>query len=613
MNTIGITMSPSVASSQKKRRPKSLQQHQLQGQYQKRRTSNIIAETVWTKFKNQLTGLMERLGETQTRYIRCIKPNSQKKALLMEHTSTIEQLRCAGVVAAVTISRSAFPNRLEHVVVLERFKSMRPKGDHNTILQDMSLDVMERQAKATEVLLTLALKDMQTTKPDGSAGTLRAFVMGRTRAYFRAGALEFLEGERIKLLGSYATRFQTLVRSWVQRCKYLRFHKATIRLQSGLRRHLAKTSYKKLRSSSVVVQCWYRVLFASRTIFHLRRSVQAAKIQTQWRIRRDQQRYRTTLGAILIVQTAIRGAIQRPKYRKALTERKEEAKLENQLVELQRKLEEAEAKREQAERNAEARANAAFQEQQRQHDEAELQANLLEESKIKEEKERLLVEPERTILDDEAVRLALEESERAADLEREIQLQEEQQRLMDESGRMLEYLRKEVFKLRTQNQQLKRDFDLLKDNNQRLMDANASAGASFAALNQHAKQMSKQNSQLIKEVEYLKAQNHKINIVQVELKDELKMKQASYVAEVQSRLQYQKSLQKVTDMIQEKCRDHRLVERVLQVADECEMELIHHDDGHRMVATSEEPDLDDDEMDGTDMNSSRGLLGFFFR
>jgi hypothetical protein len=39
------------------------------------------------------------------------------------------------------------------------------------------------------------------------------------------------------------------------------------------------------------------------------------------------------------------------------------------------------------------------------------------------------------------------------------------------------------------------------------------------------------------EVESLKAHNHKMNILHVELKDELKMKQASYIAEVHSRLQ----------------------------------------------------------------------------
>jgi predicted nuclease with TOPRIM domain len=145
---------------------------------------------------------------------------------------------------------------------------------------------------------------------------------------------------------------------------------------------------------------------------------------------------------------------------------------------------------------------------------------------------------------------------------------------MDESGKMLEYLRKEVFKLRGYNLQLKTDFDLLKDNNQRLMDANASAGASFAALNQHAKQLSKQNTQLLGDFGNSKTQVQKLTMLQVELKEELKLKQATYVAEVQSRLQYQKALQKVTDMIQESCRDNRLVEKVLTVADECEMEYM---------------------------------------
>jgi hypothetical protein len=37
-------------------------------------------------------------------------------------------------VAAVTISRSAFPNRLEHLSVLDRFKSLRPKGDHFAVV-----------------------------------------------------------------------------------------------------------------------------------------------------------------------------------------------------------------------------------------------------------------------------------------------------------------------------------------------------------------------------------------------------------------------------------------------------------------------------------------------
>lgn len=71
---------------------------------------------------------MFTLEATQTRYIRCIKPNSKKAPRVMEHNATIDQLRCAGVVAAVTISRSAFPNRLDHRDALDRFRLLWPMG-----------------------------------------------------------------------------------------------------------------------------------------------------------------------------------------------------------------------------------------------------------------------------------------------------------------------------------------------------------------------------------------------------------------------------------------------------------------------------------------------------
>ena len=187
------------------------------------------------------------------------------------------------------------------------------------------------------------------------------------------------------------------------------------------------------------------------------------------------------------------------------------------------------------------------------------------------------------------------------------ELSAEQQQLMDESGKMLEHLRKEVFRLRGQNQQLKTDFDLLKDNNQRLMDANASAGASFAALNQHAKQLSKQNAQLVNDVQNYKGQVQKLNILQVEVKEEMRMKQATYIAEVQSRLEYQKALQKITDIIQENCRDHRLVESVLTIADEVDMDFI-PGSHERPFDPSEADDFEDISSE----HSRKGILGYFF-
>jgi hypothetical protein len=106
------------------------------------------------------------------------------------------------------------------------------------------------------------------------------------------------------------------------------------------------------------------------------------------------------------------------------------------------------------------------------------------------------------------------------------------------------------------------------------MDANASAGASFAALNQHAKQMSKTNAKLKIDGSKYKKQTHQLSMAQVELKEELKMKQGTYIAEVHSRLQYQKTMTAIVDLVQDNCRDHRLVEQVLKMHDECESEYM---------------------------------------
>merc|ERR1712137_533978 len=43
----------------------------------KRAKSNLVAPTAWTKYKGQLVKLMAMLAKTNSRYIRCIKPNTQ--------------------------------------------------------------------------------------------------------------------------------------------------------------------------------------------------------------------------------------------------------------------------------------------------------------------------------------------------------------------------------------------------------------------------------------------------------------------------------------------------------------------------------------------------------
>eukprot|EP00934_Nitzschia_sp_Nitz4_P005747 Nitzschia sp. Nitz4//scaffold16_size188269//162762//166590//NITZ4_001815-RA/size188269-processed-gene-0.28-mRNA-1//1//CDS//3329538589//5737//frame0 len=178
-----------------------------------RKKSNLVAPTVWTKYKEQLRKLMGALDKTQSRYIRCIKPNSFKKPNIMQHSLTLDQLRSSGVVAAVTMARSAFPNRLEHEIILERFYALRPAGERK------ACDSKAMEKAETEKLLREALQPLEEKG-------VEAFVMGNTCAYFRAGALEFLEAERLSSLTKPATTIESVVRGFLARRRAFKIRNA---------------------------------------------------------------------------------------------------------------------------------------------------------------------------------------------------------------------------------------------------------------------------------------------------------------------------------------------------------------------------------------------------
>merc|ERR1712226_822523 len=161
-------------------------------------------------------GLMAMLGQTNSRYIRCIKPNVQKVPSVMQHISTIEQLRCAGVVAAVTLSRSAFPNRIDNKTVKFKFSSMWDRSKFPSKGKaDMEPD--EKLKYDCEALLASALKDFKAQDVDEKK---KIFVVGKTRSYFKMGALEYLEANRTKEMGSQVVSLQRYIRGWFVRKDY---------------------------------------------------------------------------------------------------------------------------------------------------------------------------------------------------------------------------------------------------------------------------------------------------------------------------------------------------------------------------------------------------------
>ena len=660
-----------------------ISQHMLQqppntSNYSSNNTTNnsrsIAGVTVWTKFRNQLHTLMKQINTTQTRYIRCIKPNNLKAPLVMDNVSTLQQLRCAGVVAAVTISRSAFPNRLHNASVLEQFNFLWPKsGIHS------SEQMMEQRYKADiTTLFSNAFKDFTVKEElsgDGMMIKKSPYVIGHTRTYFRAGALEYLESQRLRGMSLWAVEIQKVFRGIHQRRKYKNQIVSIIRLQTQYRRYVVRKNYVIMRRGSVIVQSLHRRVIAKRMVAHVRQM---------------------SIAAMAIQRTA-RGFIQRPKYRKALEKKKTQATMEYQIESLKvqlleeeerwkaeyekeqevvrrqlegemreqmkvmqhqlvveeekrkadherhlsmmkkqleedrrRKLEEDRLAMELTLTQQKMKDEEARQKADQQHEQAMIRRKMQEDAALqiermklqmaedaahrKQELERELQLSHQTALDDrirtleaerlemqeqlrvlrdenntlnmknEAAQLAIqasamnqviaqerEEKARAASpqpvVEPDVQIVEivkyvenedsnkilaEQQGLMEESSKIIEFLRNENLKLKKKMEHQKKDFATMKDNNQRLMEANSSAGVSFNSLNQHAKQLNATNQKLVASVAKYR---NKITQLHADMKHRqtyYRQIKDAYQVEAEVRTFYEKTMLEIVNVVTKK-------------------------------------------------------------
>jgi myosin-5 len=285
-----------------------------------KRTSNLVSPTVWSKYKSQLRYLMADLQQSESRYIRCIKPNSFKMPRMMEHKLTLEQLRSSGVISAVTLARSAFPNRLEHSFVLERFYMLWPSGRGRGSTNNKV---------ECDNLLALALKPLQN-------GAAKAFVIGNSRAYFRAGALEYLEAARLKGIEKPARLIQAVIRGFLAR-KMARRLRANLELkkighwngqalliQLAWRCYRARRARRKIRrkakarkkqiKAAVRIQCNVRIFLSRKE--REKRYLQRTKAEAK---RRKKQRKLKKMGrTATVIQKYTRGAIIRMKYGRLL-------------------------------------------------------------------------------------------------------------------------------------------------------------------------------------------------------------------------------------------------------------------------------------------------------
>ncbi|XP_071658649.1 unconventional myosin-Vb-like isoform X2 [Patagioenas fasciata] len=225
-------------------------------------------KTVGHQFRNSLHLLMETLNATTPHYVRCIKPNDEKLPFKFDPKRAVQQLRACGVLETIRISAAGFPSRYRVLMKKRDLSKHDKKQICQTLLEDLIQD------------------------PD-------KFQFGRTKIFFRAGQVAYLEKLRADKFRAATIMIQKTVRGWLQRLKY-----------------------KRLRRAAVVIQRYARGHRARRLAEHLRRTRAAVVFQKQFRMLRVLRAFRSVRNATVTIQAFARGMFVRRIYRRILTEHK---------------------------------------------------------------------------------------------------------------------------------------------------------------------------------------------------------------------------------------------------------------------------------------------------
>lgn len=120
------------------------------------KSSSLSRASVCAQFSVQLRELRERIERTTPHYVRCLKPNELLLPNKFDPCIIADQLRCAGVLEAIRVSRVGFPQRYLHDLFFSRYFMLATKKE----LKEASN--LHRMMRPCEVLVQVVARKIRT-------------------------------------------------------------------------------------------------------------------------------------------------------------------------------------------------------------------------------------------------------------------------------------------------------------------------------------------------------------------------------------------------------------------------------------------------------------------
>merc|ERR1719192_954581 len=153
-------------------------------------------KTVTSIYLQQLTALMDTLHATEPHFIRCLVPNNHKQPGMVEPPLIMHQLTCNGVLEGIRICMRGFPNRILYPDMKSRY----------AILAAGKVDSKTELKEASKIILS-----------NTEGFDAEKYRIGKTKVFFRAGALALLEEKRDDIVTLLIRKLQGQIRGHLRR------------------------------------------------------------------------------------------------------------------------------------------------------------------------------------------------------------------------------------------------------------------------------------------------------------------------------------------------------------------------------------------------------------
>ncbi|GER39217.1 myosin-related family protein [Striga asiatica] len=243
--------------------------------------------SVTTKFKGQLFQLMQRLENTTSHFIRCIKPNNSQSPGYYNQGLVLQQLRCCGVLEVVRISRSGFPTRMSHQKFARRYDFL----------------LLEHVASQDPLTVSMHILHQFGILPE-------MYQVGYTKLFFRTGQEQDLfvaKEDGIQDTGYFSTTKLCQPIGSLEDTRNRTLH-GILRVQSCFRGHLARCQTKESRRGIATIQAFIRGEKTRKEYADLMKKHRAAiAIQKCVKARSCREKWKRINEASTVVQSVIRG------------------------------------------------------------------------------------------------------------------------------------------------------------------------------------------------------------------------------------------------------------------------------------------------------------------